>query len=173
MIGVSAVGVRSMRSGAAMLAALLALAALAADPAQAAESYEYDAIGRLHRTVYANGGTIEYNYDGRGNIISIVRSLNATAVEPGTVPARFALGRATPNPGSGAMVFSFSLPQRERAILRVFDVAGRLVATLADGTYAAGTHVVRVSTPGWAGGVYLYRLQAGGLSATRKLVVAP
>ena len=167
--------VTPMRARMALLAALLALVALGPAPATAVETREYDAIGRLHRVIFANGGILEYNYDGRGNIVSIIRSLLTTGVEPGpeAPAARFALGRVTPNPGSGAMRLTFSLPQRERATLRVFDVAGRLVATLADGTYAAGTHVVQVSAPGWAGGVYFYRLQAGGLSATRKLVIAP
>jgi len=55
--------------------------------------------------------------------------------------------------------------------LSVYDVGGRLVRSLADGPWAAGRHVAA-----WdgrnekgrrvAGGVYLMRLEVGGVSAT-------
>jgi YD repeat-containing protein len=154
---------------------VLAMVWLGPARARAGETREYDVIGRLHRVTYSNGGIIEYNYDGRGNILSIVTTLGTTGVDAptGGEGARFALGPATPNPGSGVIQLGFSLPKEEHAVLRIYDAAGRRVATLADGTYGAGEHPVRVSAPDWSPGVYFYRLEAGGRTLTRKLVIIP
>ena len=56
--------------------------------------------------------------------------------------------------------------------LSVYDLQGRRVATpLVHVLQQAGPHDVPVRSAGWKPGVYLYRLEAGGLSATRKMVV--
>lgn len=81
-----------------------------------------------------------------------------------------------PNPVRGTAYMSFALPQAGPARLRVFDLQGRVVATIADGVLPAGRHQVA-----WAGGtpngparsgVYFVRLQAAGLTLQRALVLA-
>ena len=60
--------------------------------------------------------------------------------------------------------------------LRVYDVAGRLVTTLAQQNYPAGAHTITwngidrrgVSV---ASGVYFYRITAGADTATKKMVL--
>jgi uncharacterized protein (TIGR03382 family) len=36
-----------------------------------AESYEYDAAGRLTKVTYADGKTIDYRYDSSGNVVEL------------------------------------------------------------------------------------------------------
>jgi YD repeat-containing protein len=152
-----------------LLAAALAVAAWAS-LVLAAETYQYDAIGRLTDVTYQNGGSLHYTYDPNGNILSIVTSL-ATAVGEGTAPLEFALGPTTPNPGSGARSIVFSTPERGHVTLRVFDVSGREVATLYDRVLDPGRYVVRFSSDRWAGGVYFYRLEMAGRSRVGRMVV--
>jgi len=138
----------------------------------AAETHEYDAIGRLIVLHYDNGGSIHYTYDANGNILSIVRSLDATGVESGGAPSyQFALGPATPNPGSGPREISFSIPTKGRVTLRAFDASGRLVATLADHVYDPGRYAASFSAARWAGGVYFYRLTLGGRVLSGRMVL--
>ncbi|RMF64848.1 MAG: T9SS C-terminal target domain-containing protein, partial [Bacteroidetes bacterium] len=97
-----------------------------------------------------------------------------TAVEPvaeAAVPVRFALGVNYPNPFNPSTTISFDLPRPETVRLTVYDVAGRRVATLAEGTYPAGTHRVTWEAGGLASGVYLYRLEAGDFVQTRKMML--
>ena len=53
-------------------------------------------------------------------------------------PTAFALHSPHPNPSRTGATFRFDLPRPDRVSLRIYDVSGRLVATLADGMVAAG-----------------------------------
>jgi hypothetical protein len=96
----------------------------------------------------------------------------------GAAPARFALHPNRPNPFGAQTVIRFELPVESPVTLEVFDLAGRRVATLARGTWAAGDHAVtwdrhRDDGGRAAPGVYRYRLTAGAFRHQRKLVLLP
>lgn len=82
----------------------------------------------------------------------------------------------TPNPTAGSSTIQFSLPAEGQAALQVFDVAGRLVATLMDETRPRGEH--QVSWDGKDGqgnaaasGIYFVRLATPSFQTTKRLVV--
>lgn len=162
-------GRASLRTAAAALLALLLLGAPVR--VSAAESRQYDALGRLTDVAYANGGLIHYTYDANGNLLSVLTSLAATAVDPAAARYEFALGPVLPNPGSGARHVSFSIPQAARVSLRVFDVQGRQVAMLLDTQLPAGRHSLDFSSDRWGNGVYFYRLAIPGRVRSGRLVV--
>jgi hypothetical protein len=103
-----------------------------------------------------------------------VRELHRGAV---TVPAGdLVLEQNVPNPFNPSTTIRFYLPARARVSVDVFDVSGARVARLAEGVYDAGPHGVTWDGTDAAGtrvgsGVYLYRLQAGTRSLTRKMIV--
>lgn len=88
------------------------------------------------------------------------------------------LSGAFPNPvvgGAGAAV-ALSLPERGRVTARIFDVAGRRIATVEDGVLPAGRHRIEWDARGPDGslvpsGVYFLRLEAEGRSLARKVHV--
>ena len=140
-------------------------------PAQAAESHTYDTQGRLTDLSYQNGSSLHYSYDANGNILSIVTSLLVTGVEEVSAKFQFALGPTTPNPGRGSRNVYFTLPARGRVALRVFNVNGRLQATLVDRDLDKGRHDVRFFTDEWGAGVYFYRLELAGKTRSGRMVV--
>lgn len=84
-----------------------------------------------------------------------------TGVQEGTSELQFAIV----NPARQVRV-TFGLPHAEDVELGVFDVAGRKLATLASGRYAAGTHNktwngLDASGKQMRSGVYFYRLRVG------------
>lgn len=101
-------------------------------------------------------------------------SCSALAVDDAT-PGRVALALAGGNPSSGGTRLRFALPEARRVRLTVHDLAGRVVATLADGTFAAGWHMAAFTrtidgtSPG--AGVYFARLSVDGRSYTQRVVV--
>lgn len=66
-----------------------------------------------------------------------------------------------PNPFNPETMISFSLPKGGNVTLEVFDLAGRRVATLANGYIASGTHSVRFDASGLSSGVYLMMMRTG------------
>lgn len=166
---------RRPRCLAEIIAALAIITGALAASARA-DQYAYDAMSRLTQVTYTSGGITMYTYDPNGNILSIVSSLAVTGVEEEESQQRrleFALGRTTPNPSSGPMTLRFSIPARDRVVLRIFDVSGRLVTVPVDATLDAGPYTARINTPRMAGGVYFYRLEWNGRSLARRFVVIP
>ena len=84
-------------------------------------------------------------------------------------PAAFALYQNAPNPTRGATTFAFSLPQAGPASLTVYDLAGRKVWRH-EGNFGEGSNEVAASFA-FPPGVYVYRLEAGGEVAAKKMVV--
>ncbi len=65
---------------------------------------------------------------------------------------------------------TFSLPEASSVNLVVYDVAGNLVATLASGSYSAGSHVVTWNADASAG-LYFVKIATPEHSAVRKLTL--
>jgi len=107
----------------------------------------------------------------------VVDTLVTAVPEPPAVSIVPRLDPGYPNPVTGVTRISFELPDRRAVRLDVFDVAGRLVATLADDTLPAGRHEVRWEGLGTDGrrlpaGLYFYRLGvAGHADLSRKLLI--
>ncbi|WP_420454474.1 choice-of-anchor D domain-containing protein [Rubrivirga sp.] len=85
--------------------------------------------------------------------------------------AEVALEAVAPNPSSGSARVSFAVPEAGAVRVAVYDVRGREVAVLVDGTMAAGRHEAVLSSGSLAAGVYVVRLEAGGQVLTRQAVV--
>ena len=91
--------------------------------------------------------------------------------------ADFQLYAAHPNPVREVTNIIFSLPAAGGAALRVYDVTGRCVRTLVQGQQQSGYHVAVFDGKTDAGallpaGIYFYRLDAVGKTATRKLILS-
>ncbi len=98
------------------------------------------------------------------------REYGPITCDVGTTARAFALYAAYPNPSRGAVNFAFSLAAPGYAELAVYDLAGRRVATPAQGEFAAGEHKITCDLA-LSPGVYVYRLEAGGLTAAKRLAV--
>ncbi|WP_420455537.1 reprolysin-like metallopeptidase [Rubrivirga sp.] len=85
--------------------------------------------------------------------------------------AEVELSAVAPNPSSGGARVSFAVPEAGAVRVAVYDVRGREVAVLVDGTMAAGRHEAVLSSGSLAAGVYVVRLEAGGQVLTRQAVV--
>jgi parallel beta-helix repeat protein len=94
--------------------------------------------------------------------------ISLPAVEP---PTEFALFNAYPNPFNPVTTIRFALPEATRVNLSVYDISGRLVTTLVEGWRDAGIHEVAFDGSKLTSGVYLYRLEAGGFTASGKMVL--
>jgi hypothetical protein len=86
-------------------------------------------------------------------------------------PSGFSLFYPRPNPFNPVTVISFQLPHAGHLNLSVFDVTGRMVATLADASLSAGTHEVTFHGSNLASGLYFVRMKADGFNQTMKVLL--
>jgi len=92
------------------------------------------------------------------------------------VPAVVEFRGAQPNPLTNQTELSFALPRECGVMLRIYDVGGRLVRTVADGVFAAGEHRLAWDGRDAAGrplgaGIYFATLQADKDHRSQKLFV--
>lgn len=87
------------------------------------------------------------------------------------------LDQNSPNPIVDGTSFSYTLPAEGFMQLAVYNALGQKIATVAQGVQPAGAHMVRwngLSDNGArvAPGVYLYRLETGSQSISKKLLIS-
>ena len=102
-----------------------------------------------------------------------VQSLPASVTTPAL---SLALGQNYPNPFNPVTKIPFVLESEGRALVRVFDVKGALVATVFDGTLGAGRHSVEWSGRDERGqpvasGLYLYTLATNKRTLAKKMML--
>jgi dienelactone hydrolase len=110
-----------------------------------------------------------------GNLQAIALRTDSTATSvagphDGTIPQAYALDQNYPNPFNPSTTIRYGLPVRSHVTLNVFNSLGQQVATLVQGEQGAGYHELKFDGSNLASGVYLYRIQAGSYTETRKLL---
>jgi len=105
------------------------------------------------------------------NFTEVVNTAVFVAEKPAGVVSTFSLAQNYPNPFNPSTNISYTVPSHQFVSLQVYDVLGRKVATLVNETKDAGTYSVRFDASSLPSGVYLYRLQAGSYSETKKLLL--
>ncbi len=120
-------------------------------------------------------GTTRYVYmigsdAGIGTVVRYDPSVTGLP-DPVEAPSGFRLDQNYPNPFNPETNISFSLPKTVFMQLLVYDVSGKMVATLADGIFEAGSHTVSFNGSALSSGAYFYTLQTDGFVSTKKMIL--
>lgn len=87
-------------------------------------------------------------------------------------PKEFSLEQNYPNPFNPSTQIRFNLPKAADVTLTVYDMLGRKVATLVNNEQMkAGVHQVKFDASGLASGIYMYRINAGTYTSTRRMML--
>jgi N,N-dimethylformamidase beta subunit-like, C-terminal/Putative Ig domain/Secretion system C-terminal sorting domain len=90
------------------------------------------------------------------------------------IPATYSLSQNYPNPFNPSTIIRFEIPRAGFVTLKIYDILGRLVATLINEEKPAGTYNVKFGATsinkGLSSGIYFYRINAGNFTQTKKLV---
>jgi len=115
-------------------------------------------------------------YSLRGGFWSPDVAIVTAVEEAAPAPAAFLVRPAAPNPFRGVTAVDFALPDARHVRVDIFDVAGRLVRTLASTELPAGVH--RVHWDGMnrhgarsASGLYFVRFVAGSDTRSQRIVL--
>ncbi len=114
--------------------------------------------------------TLAESYEKGGTVRPVVlefSSPNGSSI----VGNQFELFQNIPNPFGDETIIRFQLPEASNATLTIFNIAGRVVKTVS-GEYSKGYHELKVersSLP--ANGIFYYRLETPGNTATKKMTL--
>jgi hypothetical protein len=86
-------------------------------------------------------------------------------------PMAFSLKQNYPNPFNPTTTINFSLTSPGLTSLKVYNLTGSLVATLADGMMFAGQNSVEFDASALPSGTYFYTLSANGQTEAKKMVL--
>jgi uncharacterized Ntn-hydrolase superfamily protein len=98
-------------------------------------------------------------------------STTAVQIEQTALPDRFVLQQNYPNPFNATTRIEFDLVQTGFASLKIYDLAGRVVATLFEELGEAGRHSVQFEGAALSSGVYYYQLRFGSSAVTRRMAL--
>jgi hypothetical protein len=97
--------------------------------------------------------------------------LTGVETDKNNLPATFGLHQNFPNPFNPSTMITYDLPKESNVTIEVFNLIGQKVATLLQGVKPPGTHTVQFNAANMTSGVYMYKLTAGGFSATKRMVL--
>ena len=88
------------------------------------------------------------------------------------IPEKFRLDQNYPNPFNPSTVIGFSLPESSDVTLTVIDNLGREVMRILNRKHLTpGSYRVKINFGSFSSGVYFYRISAGQLNETKKMIV--
>ena len=108
-----------------------------------------------------DGGTANAGVDTLVRVFNVTVNLDTSVGddEPG-LPQEYELLQNYPNPFNPSTIIPFTLPNRARVTLSIFDVNGRERALLLDQEMSAGRHDISFDASNLSSGLYLIRLSS-------------
>lgn len=91
--------------------------------------------------------------------------------EPIGAVESFELEQNYPNPFNPSTNIAFSLAEAGNATIKVYNLIGQEVATIANERFSAGSHTVQFDASALASGVYIYRLTSGTNTITKRMTL--
>jgi hypothetical protein len=92
-------------------------------------------------------------------------------VEVEVTPKQYELSQNYPNPFNPSTSIEFSVPEESFVELKVFDILGNEVVTLASDNYSVGTYKILFKADDLPSGIYIARLSAGNFIQTKKMLL--
>ncbi len=90
---------------------------------------------------------------------------------PVQVPSQYSLSQNYPNPFNPGTLIRVTVPHKTSGSVVLYDVIGRRITTLFQGTFQPGITSIRWDARSFAAGVYFYRLQTPEYSSTKSMVL--
>jgi hypothetical protein len=113
------------------------------------------------KSAWVNSQWLQYNWQ---QVTAVKQANNPTPID-------FVLHQNYPNPFNPSTTINYSVPKSGLVTIKVYDIIGFEVARLVNEEKAPGTYSVNFNASKFASGVYLYRMQAGSIIETKKMIL--
>ena len=129
--------------------------------------------GDTTMALYPSKGTRRNDMGAYGGPQRVVLSTQIIGIHQvsSNVPKGFTLEQNYPNPFNPTTSILYQLPKSGFVSLRLYDIAGRQVGILINSIQQAGTYKFDFNASNLPSGVYFYKLESNGFSATKKMIL--
>lgn len=121
-------------------------------------------------SVYA-GGTEMINGQSRMMVVKFRQVLTSALDEGRGLPDVYSLEQNYPNPFNPSTAIEYRIPKAGHVSLKVYTILGQEAVSLVDEFQSAGTYRATLNGSSLSSGVYLYRLNSGSFSETKKMLL--
>ncbi|MBC8490443.1 MAG: T9SS type A sorting domain-containing protein [Bacteroidetes bacterium] len=106
---------------------------------------------------------------------AIIDSITGVQLVSNEIPSNFNLSQNFPNPFNPVTRIRFDIPtsnaEKTNIQLVIYDINGREITKLIDGSLNTGSYEVEWDASGYTSGVYVYKFTAGSYSETKKMIM--
>jgi hypothetical protein len=107
----------------------------------------------------------QINYDGSEVYSSSLKVGQSSKKE------RFKVGQNYPNPFNPTTSFTVDMLETSEAVIKVYDLVGKVIKTLHEGTLTKGEHTFSFDGSGLTSGIYFYEIKASSSSIVKKMIL--
>jgi hypothetical protein len=139
-----------------------------------AGSYSISVDNLGSESTSSKNGSVSYSGSSQAIDFSLDQSSVVTSVSQevaGSQPASFELAQNYPNPFNPSTTIRYTLASSGPVSLKVYNLLGQEIATLAQGYQNAGIYQIEFSGKGFASGIYFYRLHSQSSDLARKMIL--
>jgi len=115
--------------------------------------------------------TINGTFSGGGTFCNAPADVETEDSSELETPKEFSLSQNYPNPFNPSTKISFAIPTQELVTIKIYDVLGRQVETLANETKSPGYYEVNFNADKLPSGTYIYEIRAGSFVQTKKMIL--
>lgn len=115
-------------------------------------------------------GTSGTTYDYDFQLLKCSQLIGVNPIQS-EIPIYFSLHQNYPNPFNPSTKIKFELPAAGNVSIRIFDIMGREVSMLVNEFMKPGVYEADFNAADLPSGVYLYKLEAGEFTETRKMIL--
>gem|GEM_PF-839786 len=98
-------------------------------------------------------------------------TITSVYLDPSVTPKEYALEQNYPNPFNPSTTIRYTLPERARVTLTIYNLLGQVIESLVDMDQPQGTYVVPFDASRLSTGVYFYELRAGNHQQIKKMLL--
>ena len=141
-----------------------------ADPEHPYEVGFYDTPGKAYNVALSEDGLI---YVADETNVGIYRFTDPNKVDNpnASIPGKFNLFAAYPNPFNSTTTIEYALPFPSQVSLNLYNLSGCRIETLFNGSLQAGTHRTTLNAGDLASGLYFVKLEGSEHTFTRKIML--
>ena len=150
-------------------------------------SFTINFAGNIHdSTVYINDlfnntsthvsvsglNSVVFNLAGLESKVYSLQQFSTTSVAGTPAPVyNFQLSQNYPNPFNPSTSIRYSIPEKSKVTLKIYDITGRELLTLLNGEVNAGNYEINFNVSKLSSGVYFYTLRSNTFVSTKKMLL--